>query len=308
MRLVSWNVQWCRGLDGRVDPARIVGEIGRLGDFDVICLQEIADNFPHPRLAGSGGEDQFAALAALLPGYVQVAGWGVDHPGDDAGDAAAGATGAAATGAGATRHAASSRRRRFGNTIFSRLPVRQVFRHALPFPADPGVPWMPRIAVEAIVAAPFGEVRVITTHLEYFSRRQRAAQVAALRSLYAEGHAYAVHGSSGGDGSPFQPFPRPAATLLCGDFNMPATDALYGSMLAPFADGTPPLQDAWSIAHPDEKQPPTFCVHEPYATGMTPYACDFVFVNAALRARVRDMGVDEATRASDHQPVIVTLG
>ena len=35
-----------------VDPARIVAEARRLADFDVLCLQEIADNFPDPRLRG----------------------------------------------------------------------------------------------------------------------------------------------------------------------------------------------------------------------------------------------------------------
>ena len=63
MILITWNVQWCRGVDGRVDPSRIVAEAKKLADFDVLCLQEIADNFPHPRLAGSAGEDQFARAA-----------------------------------------------------------------------------------------------------------------------------------------------------------------------------------------------------------------------------------------------------
>ena len=44
----------------------IVAEAKRIADFDVLCLQEIADNFPDPRLAGSDGEDQFAVLASLL--------------------------------------------------------------------------------------------------------------------------------------------------------------------------------------------------------------------------------------------------
>ena len=70
MKIITWNTQWCRGIDGRVDPARIVAEAKRLADFDVLCLQEIADNFPDPRLGGSKGEDQFAAIASLLPGYV----------------------------------------------------------------------------------------------------------------------------------------------------------------------------------------------------------------------------------------------
>ena len=36
---------------------------------DVLCLQEIANNYPAPRLGGSRGENQFAELARLLPGY-----------------------------------------------------------------------------------------------------------------------------------------------------------------------------------------------------------------------------------------------
>jgi endonuclease/exonuclease/phosphatase family metal-dependent hydrolase len=42
MRSISWNVQWCRGMDGRVDPKRIAAEARRLADPDVICLQELA--------------------------------------------------------------------------------------------------------------------------------------------------------------------------------------------------------------------------------------------------------------------------
>jgi endonuclease/exonuclease/phosphatase family metal-dependent hydrolase len=307
MQLISWNVQWCRGLDGRVDPARIAGEVRRLGEFDVICLQEIADNFPDPRLAGSAGEDQFAALAALLPTHALIAGRAVDHPGSDAAETGIGSGAVDATGTASSRTAGSARRRRFGNAIFSRLPVGQVFRHSLPFPRDPEGSGMPRIAIEAVVTAPFGALRVVTTHLEYFSQRQRAAQVDALRAAYAEGYAYAGENVDDGDGSPFQHFARPAASLICGDFNMPATDPLYDRMLAPFDDGAPRLHDAWNAVHPKDAQPATFCVHQPYAPGMKPYACDFVFVNEVMRERVRDMRVDQATLASDHQPVLVTL-
>ena len=28
MKLITWNIQWCRGIDGRVDPARIVEHAG----------------------------------------------------------------------------------------------------------------------------------------------------------------------------------------------------------------------------------------------------------------------------------------
>ena len=52
---------------------------------------------------------------------------------------------------------------------------------------------------------------------------------------------------------------------------MPATDPL----LAAFDDGTPRLRDAWNAVHPEDAQPPTFCIHQPYAPGMKPYACEF---------------------------------
>ncbi|MGE5615937.1 MAG: endonuclease/exonuclease/phosphatase family protein, partial [Bacillota bacterium] len=75
MRLMTWNVQWCRGVDGRVDPARIAAEAKRIADPDVVCMQEIAQNFPE--LEASAGEDDPAELARALPGYHCAEVWGV---------------------------------------------------------------------------------------------------------------------------------------------------------------------------------------------------------------------------------------
>ena len=284
MKLITWNVQWCRGVDGRVDPARIAAEARALAEFDVLCLQEIADNFPDPRLAGNTDDDQFAALATLLPGYAAAQGVAVDHPGD------------------------GGRRRRFGNMILSRLPMRQVYRHLLPSPIDPGVNGMPRIAVEAVVAAPFGEVRVITTHLEYYSQKQRSAQVEALRTIYAEGHGHARLGSIvDTTGGPFHTLLRPAATIVTGDFNLEPDDPLHARMSAAFADGTPPLFDAWELAHPGIAHPSTFKIYEKEIPGEPELHCDFIFVSEHLKPRVSGVRVDRETQAADHQPVILTL-
>src|SRR5258706_15989489 len=122
MQICNWNVQWCRGIDGRVDPKRIAAEIRRLADPDIICLQEIAANYPE--LRGSAGEDQAPALADALPGYEVCLVSGVDVPGS------------------------RGRRSRFGNLILSRLPVGRVLRHSLPWPPSPDAPSMPRVAVE----------------------------------------------------------------------------------------------------------------------------------------------------------------
>jgi endonuclease/exonuclease/phosphatase family metal-dependent hydrolase len=285
MKLITWNTQWCCGIDGRVDPARIVSEAKRLADFDVLCLQEVADNFPHPRLAGSAGEDQFAAIAAQLPGYVAISGVAVDHPAEGGG------------------------RRRFGNMILSRLPVRQVFRYLLPFPPDPGVNGMPRVAIEAAIVAPFGEVRVVTTHLEWYSKVQRAAQVEALRAIYADGLAHAKAGSvTDVSGGPFHTHLRPAPTIITGDFNLEPVDPLHARMKAPFADGTPALVDAWETLHPGAPHPSTFCIHMKMEPGGPELHCDFYFVSAELKPRLKSIRVDQQTQASDHQPVILDLG
>jgi endonuclease/exonuclease/phosphatase family metal-dependent hydrolase len=284
VKLVTWNVQWFHGLDGRVDARRVIEHARSLADFDVLCLQEIADNFPAPRLEGNDDSDQFATLARLLPGYTIVSGVGADHPGD------------------------RGRRRRFGNAIASRWPVGPARSHALPWPAEPGVASMPRVAVEATLTGPRGPVRVVTTHLEYWSRAQRTAQVQRLREIHQEGHGRARLGSAlRDDGGPFQVHPTPRATIVTGDFNLPPGDPEHARMVAPFIDGTSQLHDAWSLVHGRTPQPPTFNLHEPYDAGSVPIACDFVFVSDELVPQVESVAVDVDTRLSDHQPVVVIL-
>jgi len=281
MVVITWNVQWCRGVDRRVDPARIVAQAKALADFDVLCLQEIANNFPAPRLAGSRGENQFDEIARRLPGFTAVPGAIVDVPGKD------------------------GQRRHFGNLILSSYPVGQVFRHLLPYPVDPGLRGMPRIALEAIVHAPSGAVRVITTHLEYYGTVKRSAQVDGLRAIYAEGSGHARLGrvvETGG--GPFHDYRRPAATIITGDFNFEPDDRLHARMVEPFTDGTPPLSDAWEAAHPGVAHPATFKIYEKEDPGEPEQHCDFIFVSAGLLPRLKSVRVDGKTQASDHQPVL----
>ena len=49
MQILTWNTQWCLGLDGRMDPERIVAHALSMADIDVLCLQETKcpdANFP----------------------------------------------------------------------------------------------------------------------------------------------------------------------------------------------------------------------------------------------------------------------
>jgi endonuclease/exonuclease/phosphatase family metal-dependent hydrolase len=283
MQLISWNIQWCRGVDGRVDPQRIARTVRDLApEADVVCLQEVARGFD--TLVGSRGEDQFALLAAAFPRWTAIEGVAVDVP-----------------------HPASGRRQ-FGNLLLSRLPVRQAFRHLLPWPADAGHADMQRVAVEAVVEAPdVGDVRVTTTHLAYYSAAQRLAQFDGLRALHAAayGHRHPPANADASNG-PFHWRALPSAAIVCGDCNCEPGSPGYVRMLEPFNGDVPAFRDAWQVAHPGRPHDATVGLYDK-DQWPRPFACDFVFVSEDLAPRVRSLTVDAASDASDHQAVVLTL-
>lgn len=284
MRITTWNIQWGRGADGRVDVARTIAALRGMGEADVICLQEVAQRFPG--LEGGRCEDDVALLAAGFPEHEAVFGTALDVP-----DGAGG-------------------RARFGNLILSRLPVDQVFRHLLPYPADPAVPGMQRGCVEAVVIAPWGPLRVLTTHLEYYSARQRMAQVEALRALQQEAATRAGMSAptAGEESNPaFAVRPRPASAVVCGDFNCEPDSPEYLAMAAVPAPEEAVWLDAWRAYHGDRAHAPTVGLHGAEWPDRA-YCCDFLWVSGDLAARVRDVAVNADTPASDHQPVSLELG
>jgi endonuclease/exonuclease/phosphatase family metal-dependent hydrolase len=284
LTLLGWNIQSARAPGGGSDVGGVLACIERFAPgADVLCLQEVACGFP--ARDGSPGTDQFAALVRHLPGWHAARAHAVDT---------------LAPGGG---------RRRLGSMVLSRHPILQVLRHSLPWPAD-ATPSMPRVALEVTLDTPLGLLRLLNVHLEYFSVRQRLAQVEALRALQREAwhHTRQPRGAAGPGGdrdSPFAPLPRPAPAILLGDFNMLPGSGEYQALIAPFGDDTPPWRDAWPLTHPDKPHAPTVGLHDP---GGAPLTFDYAFVGADLAARVRSVRVGEVARGSDHQPVLLDLG
>lgn len=293
MHLVTWNTQWCCGLDGEVHPARIVQGVQAMGACDVLCLQEVAIHYPQLR---GGAAHQVEQLKALLPGWTVLFGAAV-HEWTAAGE------------------------QQFGNLIATRLPVLQVQHYPLPYPADDNVRTMPRMCTVVTLQDPvLGPVRVMTTHLEYYSKRQRMAQARFLRRLHLEALSQALCPPSPvQDGSPFQTKPHTPHAVLCGDFNFEAHEMEYAALQSPAAviecleAGWPEgvvgagWNNTWATLHPGVPQPATFRLFD-RQYGPTPGACDFVWVSDSLRAQVRSFEVDQQTQASDHQPVRVVIG
>ena len=278
--IVSWNIQWGKGCDGRVDLERIAHVVRAMGEADVICCQEVS-RFD-PAIDGDGA-DQATMLEALFPGYRAYFGAALDRAGGRLG-----------------------RRRQFGNLVLARLPVLHAFRHHLPQPAAGGTKHMPRQATEVVVETKAGPLRVITTHLEYYVAAHRAAQIERLRVLHAETSANATMPPNPGK-SPYDPAPRPASLVLCGDFNILPDDEQYRALFQPFADGTPPFQDAWCLRHGTQQHPPTCGLFDRFQWTEGGHCRDYFAVTPDVAKRLVSVEADLKTGASDHQPIRLAL-
>ena len=280
MRVVSWNIHWGCGKDGRIRIHAIIDVLRRLNP-DVVCLQEVAAN--HPELEGSATANQFKQLGGAFGGYHLM------------------------------EHAPSeiyknNVPRLFGNLILSKYRISQVHRHLLPWPADPDSPaGMPRGLLETVIDAPGGKLRLMTTHLEYYSARQRMAQVARIRELHHEACARArIFQPDPNLDAPFQLGFRPGSAILCGDFNFAPGSGDYEAMLAAPAQGELALRDAWRIVHGDAPRAPTTGLHG-YPWPERPECYDYFFLTEDLAERVKVLDVLSETAASDHQPVVLEL-
>ncbi len=277
MRLITWNTQWALGIDGIMDPARIVNHARSMADFDVLCLQEVADNWPELRAAPVA--NQFAEFAALMPGYQAIDGVALE-----------------------TRDS-SGRAKRFGNMILTRLPVVQVLRHILPWPAVE-TNNMPRGLLETVVMGASAPLRLMTTHLEYSHTAIRQQQVEALRAIHASACARVAKPRSDGAGT-YARTPSAMSAILTGDFNMKPDDPLKQHISDPFEQGWPRLLDSWNALNGDRPHPLTSCIVD--HTHGQPHCCDYIFITEDLAPRIRCITCDEDTCVSDHQPILIEI-
>jgi endonuclease/exonuclease/phosphatase family metal-dependent hydrolase len=150
MRLVTYNVHRCVGMDKRLDVARIVGVIAEL-EPDIVCLQELDVG-----RARTGGVDQARTIADGLSMSVRF------HP--------------------AVRVEAEE----YGDAILTRWPERLVKAGGLP--TVRGIPGLePRGALWIRIDVDGVGLNVLTTHLGLVPREQRL-QATALAGKDWLGH------------------------------------------------------------------------------------------------------------------------
>jgi endonuclease/exonuclease/phosphatase family metal-dependent hydrolase len=286
MRVLTWNIQFGKGCDGKIDLQRIADRIRTLGEPEVICLQEVARFVPS--LGAAADRDQLSILSDLFPRHEPVYGPAVDYS-----------------------RGALGPRQQFGNLLLSRLPVLQVIHHSLPQPPDPAVKQMPRQAIEAVLDADGTPFRVVTTHFEYGSETQRLAQASYLRTVQADVERNNAARSSGERDGLYRHALRPDACLLCGDFNALPDDKVYSALASPIGNGatkaTAPCRDAWRLLRGAQGHAPTCGAYDREQWPEGGHCRDYFFVSRAAESSLTEIFVDQETDASDHQPVLLTF-
>jgi endonuclease/exonuclease/phosphatase family metal-dependent hydrolase len=278
INILSWNIQAAKGVNGVTSVDRIVHDINKLSDADVICLQEVL---------ATADTNQFEQFAHRFPDHTPVVGAAIDRLDGNG-------------------------RLQFGNLVLSRLPVLQICQHKLPQPAEPSSRHMPRQAIEVMVLHGDNPLRIVTTHLDYFSRLQRTTQVAYLMAHNAECIGRQQQPSPAGGEGQFATLAETADSVYCGDFNLVVDSPDYLSMTGGgnVSDKSPDnarLLDCWRLMYPEVAHAPTCGIFDKEQWQEGAHCRDYFFVSATLAKKVKAISVDIKTAASDHQPLCITL-
>ena len=159
VRFVSYNTQFCTGLDGHTDLDRIAAEIA---SADVMALQEIDRHWQR-----TGHVDQADALAERFPDYHWAYGPGVDVDASYC----------------EPNGRLVNRRRQFGNMVLARWPILMVRNHLLPKLHLRSPLSLQRAALETVVALPDGPCRVVSVHLAHAASSERLLQIERLMEM-----------------------------------------------------------------------------------------------------------------------------
>ncbi len=275
MKIVTYNIQWGKGRDGRIDLDRIATSVR---GADVICLQEVERNWRE-----QNHEDQASYLASLFSGFDWVHGPAVDLAGSP------------------------GRRRQIGNMTLSRWPI--MSSRNVPLPSWPVQGHMNdhQALLETVIDAekPF---RLYNTHLNYISAEQRLEQVSRVLKVIDEAPRHGAPVSAPGLSAPgpddewivlpgFRLPVMPEPALLLGDFNMEPGSQEFGNICAAgFADalgqdGARPNADITFPANGREKN----------------QRLDHIFITQHFEPEMKSCWVDHMADGSDHQPVWIEL-
>jgi endonuclease/exonuclease/phosphatase family metal-dependent hydrolase len=180
LRILSYNVHGCRGMDGKYSPQRIARVISR-EQPDIVCLQELDQGRTR-----SGGVEQITEIArSLETDYSFHSVFEVDDG-------------------------------MFGNAVLSHHRLIQLGHAPLPALGSSVPSLEPRGVLRVQVCLGDGCIEVVNTHLSILERERRlqVAELIAGRWLQPDGGGNGDGNPAGGN-----PNPAVRPLVLCGDFN-----------------------------------------------------------------------------------------
>jgi endonuclease/exonuclease/phosphatase family metal-dependent hydrolase len=287
MKIVSYNIQYGIGLDGKYDVGRIADAVR---GADVIALQEVTRNNPR-----NGDRDMVAEIGEALPDYF----------------AAYGSNFEVNIGSRLENGRAISTSFQLGNMVLSKTPIHLSRNLLLPRSRSLETMNFQRGALEALIETPLGFIRFYSTHLDHRSPVERQGQIRFLRQRLLN---YALEGG-GLSGIPeigLPDLPYPEAFIVMGDFNMlPGSpeyvelagrpDHEFGMPLTAdlAVDVAQRLAVADLITWVDPDRPGDKSRHK---------CIDYIFTSASLAKSLQRLWSDRDAVGSDHLPLWAELG
>jgi len=289
MKIVTYNIQYGIGLDGRFDLKRIADAVR---GADIIALQEVTRNNPQ-----NGGRDLVSGIRELLPDYF----------------AFFGAPYAADMGSRIEDGRAVETWFEFGNMILSRMPIQATRNLLLPRRRSYGKLNLQRGALEALIDTPFGPMRFYSVHLDHTSPDERMDQI---RFLMARVLSYPLEGGalSGTEEMGMPEPPHPEAFVILGDFNMLPGSPEYATIA-----GTPdheyglvsrignPVDAVTQFQHCDIDTTTWLDPAKPQDASRH-MRLDYGFVSAGIAHHITSAWVDRHAKGSDHLPLWLEFG
>lgn len=286
MRIVSYNIQYGIGLDGKYDVGRIADAVR---GADVIALQEVTRNNPR-----NGDRDMVAEIGEALPEYF----------------AAYGSNFEVNIGSRLENGRAISTSFQLGNMVLSKTPIHLSRNLLLPRSRSLETMNFQRGALEALIETPLGFIRFYSTHLDHRSPVERQGQIRFLRQRLLN---YALEGG-GLSGIPeigLPDLPYPEAFIVMGDFNMlPGSpeyvelagrpDHEFGMPLTAdlAVDVAQRLAVAGLVTWVDPERPEDQSRHK---------CIDYIFTSASLARSLKRLWTDRDAVGSDHLPLWAEL-
>ncbi len=279
MQILTWNIQATKGCDDRFDLNRITHHIKQLGEWDVICLQEVSRNIPD-----LNANDQPLLISKQFPEHEYV--WGA---GFSAWDRVGG-------------------RCEFGNlTLVKKGLLRTARMHSLPSPGINDLQ-MPRTMVEVVVGIGSRSVAVFNTHLAFHSKVERVEQIQALTQLRDQHILKSSNQDLSNSWGPYSYANHCSSVILCGDLNEDSDSDVFREELI-----AQQWVDCWDVcSHSSDlnhqQRSPTCGCFDRKQWPQGAHVRDYFLATQDIARKAIRVGVDVETDASDHQPVFMEIG